>query len=106
AASSRDAGAQHQSRSDLPLNIEAVLHGIRDLQLRIEHLEDVGPLRFLRLLQHKIEEVFVEHRILDSEPGNERWIEILTRGDVPPYRSGKPPHIRRVGCEHHAEAAS
>ena len=50
AASSRDASAQHQSRSDLPLNIEAELHGIRHLQLRIEHLENVGPLRFFRLL--------------------------------------------------------
>ena len=44
AASSSDAGAQHQSRSDLPLNIETVLHRIGNLQLRIEYLENVGPL--------------------------------------------------------------
>src|SRR5207253_9696232 len=104
--SSRDACGQHQSRSDLPLNIQAVLYRVGHLQLRIEYLEDVGPLRFPRLLQHKIEEIIVEHRIPDSEPANEGRIEILTRGDVASNRRGKPANIRRVTGKHHAESAS
>ena len=62
APGSGKARIQHDRARQLPLNVEAELHGVRGLQAGIEHLEHVTRrgAGFLGQLLHLLQEIGVE----------------------------------------------